>query len=95
MGEIVMHGGAMRGWSWVHCGYYLILVGLHTAYLELLRNVLPNDVTGCEDVSGRGERKLALHKVVFELQDELLVFGVAVVLVLRVGPRGAGGGGGS
>jgi len=95
MREIIVHGGAMRGQSWVHCGYYLVLVGLHAAYLELLHNVLLNDVTGCEDVSGHGERKLALHKVVFKLQDKLLVFGIVVVLVLRVGPRGTGGGGGS
>ena len=45
---------------------HLILVGLYAAYLELLCNIFANGVAGCKGVSGCGERKLALHKVVFK-----------------------------
>ena len=89
----IVDGSAVRRWLQICHGYHLVLIGLYTAYLELFCDIFANSVAGCEDVSRHGERKLALHKVVFEFQDELLVFGVAVVLVLHIGSSGARAGG--
>ena len=86
-----MHCDVMRGRRGrlrVCCGHYLVLVSLHTSHLKLFSDVLADGVTGCEDVSGRGERKLALHKIVFQLRDKVLIFGIALIPVLRVGPSG-------
>ena len=51
----------------MRCMHYLILVSLHMAHLKLLCNILVNIGACCENVSGHGERKFALHKIVFQL----------------------------
>jgi len=61
-GRIVVCQGVTKGWLRVHCVHYLVLIGLYTTHLELFGDVLVNDITGCEDVSGHCEGKLALHE---------------------------------
>ena len=91
--EVVMHHGVVQRQSQVCYRHYLVLVGFHMVHLEFLSDVLADGVAGCEDVSRCGKRKLALHEVLLQLQDKLLIFGIAVVLVLSIGLRCAGGGG--
>ena len=45
----------------------------------------------CKDVSRHGKGELALQEVLLQLQDELLILGIAVVPILHVGVRKVGG----
>ena len=67
VGEVLMYSDVAQGWSQVRCVYCLILVSLYVAHLKFLGDTLVNGGASCKDVSGHGERKLALHEIVFQL----------------------------
>ena len=68
VGVIIMHGGASHGLQLqVGARGYFVLVGLHTSQLKFFGNVFADDGAGSEDVGGRHESELALHKILLKL----------------------------